>query len=138
MNNPSSNSPLFGRFLSGLFIWKIWLFLQIFQGSKNFYRFLYHYLYRRPKIDRILGSDVIYIPEKKLYSIPLEPYSEFINKVERGDISKVRIGNQVILYQLKNPLESLAIPGNPPVNPPESSNPYHPSHVPNTGIIFKF
>ena len=72
MNNPSSNSHLFGRFLSGLFSWKIWLFVQIFQGSKSFYRFLYHYLYRRPKIDRILGSDVIYIPEKKLYSIPLD------------------------------------------------------------------
>jgi hypothetical protein len=72
MNNPSSNSHLFGRFLSGLFSWKIWLFTQIFQGSKSFYRFLYHYLYRRPKIDRILGSDVIYIPEKKLYSIPLD------------------------------------------------------------------
>ncbi|GEA26719.1 hypothetical protein MiAbW_01272 [Microcystis aeruginosa NIES-4325] len=72
MNNPSSNYHLFGRFLSGLFSWKIWLFVQIFQGSKSFYRFLYHYLYRRPKIDRILGSDVIYIPEKKLYSIPLD------------------------------------------------------------------
>lgn len=72
MNNPSSNYHLFGRFLSGLFSWKIWLFVQIFEGSKSFYRFLYHYLYRRPKIDRILGSDVIYIPEKKLYSIPLD------------------------------------------------------------------
>lgn len=72
MNNPSSNYHLFGRFLSGLFSWKIWLFVQIFQGSQSFYRFLYHYLYRRPKIDRILGSDVIYIPEKKLYSIPLD------------------------------------------------------------------
>ncbi|OPF16584.1 hypothetical protein B1L04_10235 [Microcystis aeruginosa KW] len=72
MNNPSSNYHLFGRFVSGLFSWKIWLFVQIFQGSKSFYRFLYHYLYRRPKIDRILGSDVIYIPEKKLYSIPLD------------------------------------------------------------------
>ncbi|MFM7713008.1 MAG: hypothetical protein ACKO7A_09860, partial [Microcystis sp.] len=72
MNNSSSNYHLFGRFFSRLFSWKIWLFVQIFQGSKSFYRFLYHYLYRRPKIDRILGSDVIYIPDKKLYSIPLD------------------------------------------------------------------
>jgi hypothetical protein len=72
MNNSSSNSHLFGRFLSGLFSLKIWLFVQIFQGSKSFYRFLYHYLYRRPKIDRILDSDVIYIPDKNLYSIPLD------------------------------------------------------------------
>lgn len=72
MNNSSLNSHLFGRFLSGLFSLKIWLFVQIFQGSKSFYRFLYHYLYRRPKIDRILDSDVIYIPDQKLYSIPLD------------------------------------------------------------------
>jgi hypothetical protein len=72
MNNSSSNFHLFGRFLSGLFSLKIWLFIQVFQGGKSFYRLLYHYLYRRPKIDRILGSDVIYIPEKKLYSIPLD------------------------------------------------------------------
>ncbi|TRU81101.1 MAG: hypothetical protein EWV76_21900 [Microcystis novacekii Mn_MB_F_20050700_S1] len=85
MNNPSSNSPLFGRFLSGLFSWKIWLFLQIFQGSKSFYRFLYHYLYRRPKIDRILSSDVIYIPEKKLYSIPLD-----VLKMERQMVNSDR------------------------------------------------
>jgi hypothetical protein len=85
MNNPSSNSHLFGRFLSGLFSWKIWLFVQIFQGSKSFYRFLYHYLYRRPKIDRILGSDVIYIPEKKLYSIPLD-----VLKMERQMVNSDR------------------------------------------------
>jgi hypothetical protein len=72
MNNSSSNSNLFGRFLSGLFSLKVWLFVQIFQGSKNFYRFLYHYFYRRPKIDRILDSDVIYIPDKNIYSIPLD------------------------------------------------------------------
>lgn len=71
-----------------------------------------------------LGYFLIPRPSE-LSNIPLEPYSEFINKVERGDISRVRIGNQVILYQLKNPLESLAIPGNPPLNPPESSNPFH-------------
>ncbi len=71
-----------------------------------------------------LGYFLIPRPSE-LSNIPLEPYSEFISKVERGDISRVRIGNQVILYQLKNPLESLAIPGNPPVNPPESSNPFH-------------
>ena len=85
MNNSSSNSHLFGRFLSGLFSWKIWLFLQIFQGSKSFYRFLYHYLYRRPKIDRILTSDVIYIPEKKLYSIPLD-----VLKMERQMVNNDR------------------------------------------------
>ncbi|MFM7352255.1 MAG: cell division protein FtsH, partial [Microcystis aeruginosa] len=61
----------------------------------------------------------------ELSNIPLEPYSEFISKVERGDISNVRIGNQVIFYQLKNPLESLPIPANPPVNPPESSHPFY-------------
>ncbi|MFN7317467.1 MAG: cell division protein FtsH, partial [Microcystis sp.] len=61
----------------------------------------------------------------ELSNIPLEPYSEFISKVERGDISRVKIGNQVIYYQLKNPLESLPIPGNPPVNPPESSHPFY-------------
>jgi hypothetical protein len=62
---------------------KIWLFIQVFQGGKSFYRFLYHYLYRRPKIDRVLDSDVIYIPEKKLYSIPLDVLKmeqEMINK----------------------------------------------------------
>ncbi|GCL50561.1 hypothetical protein NIES3804_21290 [Microcystis aeruginosa NIES-3804] len=85
MNNSSSNSHLFGRFLSGLFTWKIWLFVQIFQGSKSFYRFLYHYLYRRPKIDRILSSDVIYIPEKKLYSIPLD-----VLKMERQMVNSDR------------------------------------------------
>jgi hypothetical protein len=85
MNNPSSNSHLFGRFLGGLLSWKIWLFVQIFQGSKSFYRFLYHYLYRRPKIDRILGSDVIYIPEKKLYSIPLD-----VLKMERQMVNSDR------------------------------------------------
>ena len=71
-----------------------------------------------------LGYFLIPRPSE-LSNIPLEPYSEFISKVERGDISKVRIGNQVIYYQLKNPLESLPIPGNPPVNPPESSHPFY-------------
>jgi hypothetical protein len=83
MNNSQPNSNLFGRFLSGLFTVQVWLFLQIFQGGKNFYRFLYHYLYRRPKIDRILDSDVIYIPDKKLYSIPLD-----VLKMEREIVNE--------------------------------------------------
>jgi cell division protease FtsH len=87
---------------------------------------------RSPRLGKILiicsgvaALGYFLIPRpSELSNIPLEPYSEFINKVERGDISRVRIGNQVIYYQLKNPLESLPIPANPPVNPQNQVIPF--------------
>ncbi|MEG3439853.1 hypothetical protein V0288_22180 [Pannus brasiliensis CCIBt3594] len=72
MNDSRSNSNPLGRVLVGLFNLQFWLAWQFFKGCRNFSRLLYHYLYRRPKIDRVLESDAIYLPHQDLYSIPLD------------------------------------------------------------------
>ena len=67
-------------------------------------------------------------PEK----IPLRPYSQFLNEVDKGMVSRVKVGDQLILYQLKPSLlqpgaDLFKIPSNPLKNETESSNPFHSS-----------
>lgn len=63
--------------------------------------------------------------------IPIQPYSEFLEKVEQGNVARVKIGNRLILYQLKSlsllsPSEDLLKLPETPLNPPDnSSNPFH-------------
>jgi hypothetical protein len=69
--NDSRPNPL-GRVLVGLFTLQFWLARQFFRGCQGASRLLYHYLFRRRKIDRVLESDAIYLIDKNLYSIPLD------------------------------------------------------------------
>ena len=67
-------------------------------------------------------------PEK----IPLRPYSQFLNEVDKGMVSRVKVGDRLILYQLKPSLlqpgaDLFKIPSNPLKNETESSNPFHSS-----------
>jgi hypothetical protein len=72
MNNARPNSNPLRRFLFRLIAVEFWLAVLIFKGCRNFSRLLYHYLYRRPKIDRVLHSEVVYLADDDLYSIPLD------------------------------------------------------------------
>ncbi|GFE69238.1 ATP-dependent zinc metalloprotease FtsH [Chroococcus sp. FPU101] len=66
------------------------------------------------------------IPERTL-----TPYSEFLTRVNNGEVSQVKLANQLILYQLKSPLEGLKapegfnIPDSPVSVPQNSQNPFH-------------
>jgi hypothetical protein len=92
MNDSRSNSNPLGRVILGVFTLQFWLTLQFFRGCRNASRVLYHYLYRRPKIDRILDSEAIYLADRHLYSIPLD-----VLKLEREilDEEGARSGKRV-------------------------------------------
>jgi hypothetical protein len=92
MNDSRSNSNPLGRVILGVFTLQFWLALQFFRGCRNASRLLYHYLYRRPKIDRILDSEAIYLADRHLYSIPLD-----VLKLEREilDEDGDRVGKRV-------------------------------------------
>ncbi|MGK7958363.1 MAG: ATP-dependent zinc metalloprotease FtsH [Crocosphaera sp.] len=62
--------------------------------------------------------------------VTIEPYSEFLNKVEDDKIARVKIGNRLILYQLKSflpspPEDLLPLPETPLDNSNISGNPLH-------------
>ena len=62
--------------------------------------------------------------------IPLQPYSQFLNDVDQGRVSRVKVSDQLILYQLKpsilQPREDLLkIPSNPLNAGTDSNNPFH-------------
>ncbi len=70
--------------------------------------------------------------------ISTQPYSEFLNQVEKGEVARVKVGNQLILYQLKSSLPTLRSPDNllnPIENPllpnKDSKNPFHSPEDPN-------
>jgi cell division protease FtsH len=71
----------------------------------------------------------LFIPRSsELSNISIEPYSEFLGRVERGEVSRVKIGSQLIVYQLKSPLESFSSPeraDDPLSTLPEAGNPFH-------------
>ena len=65
-------------------------------------------------------------PEK----IPLRPYSQFLNDVDKGRVARVKVGDQLILYQLKPSLlqpgaDLFKMPSNPLKTETESNNPFH-------------
>jgi cell division protease FtsH len=65
-------------------------------------------------------------PEK----IPLRPYSQFLNDVNKGMVARVRVGDRLILYQLKPSLlhpgaDLFKMPSNPLKTETESNNPFH-------------
>ena len=65
-------------------------------------------------------------PEK----IPLRPYSQFLNDVDKGRVARVKVGDQLILYQLKPSLlqpgaDLFKMPSNPLKTETESKNPFH-------------
>ncbi|MBR8832138.1 MAG: ATP-dependent zinc metalloprotease FtsH 4 [Chroococcopsis gigantea SAG 12.99] len=63
--------------------------------------------------------------------VPVKPYSEFLQSVDRGQVARVKIGNALIIYQLKSPLELFqeknTIPENPLKLGDDSHNPFHSS-----------
>ncbi|MDJ0662089.1 MAG: ATP-dependent zinc metalloprotease FtsH [Crocosphaera sp.] len=104
-------------------------------GLKNNSRFL-----RLPPLGSLLlmGVGVIFLIYLIYYytnrsdnEVPIEPYSAFLEKVEDDKIARVKIGNRLILYQLKSlsvlsPSEDLLpLPETPLDNPNVSSNPLH-------------
>ncbi|MEB3120126.1 MAG: ATP-dependent zinc metalloprotease FtsH [Snowella sp.] len=65
-------------------------------------------------------------PEK----IPLQPYSQFLNEVDKGRVARVKVGDRLILYQLKPSLlqpgaDLFKMPSNPLKTETESNNPFH-------------
>jgi cell division protease FtsH len=65
-------------------------------------------------------------PEK----IPLRPYSQFLNDVNKGMVARVKVGDRLILYQLKPSLlqpgaDLFKMPSNPLKTETESNNPFH-------------
>jgi cell division protease FtsH len=65
-------------------------------------------------------------PEK----IPLQPYSQFLNDVDKGRVARVKVGDRLILYQLKPSLlqpgaDMFKMPSNPLKTETESNNPFH-------------
>lgn len=104
-------------------------------GLKNNARFL-----RLPPVSSLLlmGAGVLLLiyliysyinrsPEE----VPIEPYSEFLEKVEQGKVARVKIGDRLILYQLKSLSllspsdELLTLPETPLDSSDNSSNPFH-------------
>ncbi len=62
--------------------------------------------------------------------IPLQPYSQFLTEVEQGRVNRVKVGDKLILYQLKrSPLQPtgdlLKLPQSPLSPTDESNNPFH-------------
>jgi len=65
-------------------------------------------------------------PEK----IPLRPYSQFLNDIDKGRVARVKVGDQLILYQLKPSLlqpgaDLFKMPSNPLKTETGSNNPFH-------------
>ncbi|ACB51393.1 cell division protein [Crocosphaera subtropica ATCC 51142] len=104
-------------------------------GLKNNSRFL-----RLPPLGSLIlmGVGVIffiyliyYYTNRSDNEVPIEPYSEFLEKVENDKVARVKIGNSLILYQLKSlsllsPSEDLLpLPETPLDNTNNSNNPLH-------------
>ena len=65
-------------------------------------------------------------PEK----IPLRPYSQFLTDIDKGRVARAKVGDQLILYQLKPSLlqpgaDLFKMPTNPLKAATESNNPFH-------------
>ncbi|WP_013322535.1 ATP-dependent zinc metalloprotease FtsH [Gloeothece verrucosa] len=63
--------------------------------------------------------------------IPLNPYSTFLEQVDKGEVEQARIGDEIILYKLKPSPSDLpalenVIPSNP-ITPQDSGNPFYSS-----------
>lgn len=104
-------------------------------GLKNNSRFL-----RLPPLGSLIlmGVGIIffiyliyYYTNRSDNEVPIEPYSEFLEKVENDKVARVKIGNSLILYQLKSlsllsPSEDLLpLPETPLDNTNNSNNPLH-------------
>jgi cell division protease FtsH len=66
--------------------------------------------------------------------ISLQPYSQFLEQVDNGEVARVKVGNNLILYQLKSPLgvfdnpeELFQLPEDPFQGTSNSKNPFHSS-----------
>jgi cell division protease FtsH len=66
--------------------------------------------------------------QDKVSNIPLQPYSTFLEQVDKGEVARVKVGSSLILYQLKPPWAELPegiIPQNPLSSSQESTNPFY-------------
>ncbi len=74
---------------------------------------------------------LFYPRSSNISEVPVKPYSEFLRSVNKGEVARVRIGTQLIIYQLKSPLELFQeknpIPENPLKLGDDSQNPFHSS-----------
>jgi cell division protease FtsH len=64
--------------------------------------------------------------------IKVQPYSQFLSQVQKGEVARVKIGNQLILYQLKpslptfeNSEDLFKLPEDPLQAAKKSSNPFY-------------
>ena len=62
--------------------------------------------------------------------VPLRPYSQFLNDIDKGRVARVKVGDRLILYQLKPSLpqpgaDLFKMPSNPLKAGTESNNPFH-------------
>ena len=104
-------------------------------GLKNNSRFL-----RLPPLGSLIlmGVGVIffiyliyYYTNRSNDEVPIVPYSEFLEKVENDKVARVKIGNRLILYQLKSlsllspSQDLLPLPESPLDESNNSSNPLH-------------
>lgn len=104
-------------------------------GLKNNSRFL-----RLPPLGSLLlmGVGVVFLIyliysyiNRSSNEVPIEPYSEFLQKVEDDKIARVKIGNRLILYQLKSlsilspSRDLLPLPETPLDGGDNSNNPFH-------------
>ncbi|NJK50920.1 ATP-dependent zinc metalloprotease FtsH [Candidatus Gracilibacteria bacterium] len=77
-------------------------------------------------------SFVAYLFWPRSSEITTQPYSEFLTRVENGEVARVRLGNSLILYQLKppisnfeNPDDFLALPEDPFGTGKTAKNPFY-------------
>jgi cell division protease FtsH len=79
---------------------------------------------------------IFYPWSKNKDEVPLRPYSQFLEQVDRGQVERVKVGNLLILYQIKSELPTPANPDqlfNIPTSPiptPPSNNPLFPAQKP--------
>merc|ERR1712178_58817 len=117
----------------GIIVFGIWS--SITMGLKNNSRFL-----RLPPLGSLIlmGVGVIffiyliyYYTNRSNDEVPIVPYSEFLEKVENDKVARVKIGNRLILYQLKSlsllspSQDLLPLPESPLDESNNSSNPLH-------------
>ncbi len=74
----------------------------------------------------------LFIPRSSdLSNIPIMPYSEFLGQVDKGSVARVKVGEQLIIYQLKAPpsrfpeINSSGLPDNSLGTKEIPSNPFH-------------
>jgi cell division protease FtsH len=77
----------------------------------------------------VLFLITLFFPRNTKEEVPIRPYSQFLEQVDRGQVARVKVGNKLILYQLKSSLPDLGSSDDlfkiPTLQSPPSNNPLH-------------